>query len=149
MFGCIGLFQKISTHTPWTTLEILQEMLGEYDWKSTNFPKILQILTGIPGKPFKFLRNSGIFQDFESAGSGILQKLQLSFLEILKILGTQFSVVHGGGIFSGIAHSCILPYFAFFYFYTTKDWEPGGFHLLPSFQILSSSPCLGLIIFYT
>ena len=39
-------------------------------------------------------------QDFESAGSGILQKLQLSFLEILKILGTQFSVVHGleGGV---------------------------------------------------
>ena len=54
-------------------------------------------LTGIPGKPFKVLRNSGIPQDFESAGSGILQKLQLSFLEILKFLGTQFSVVHGGG----------------------------------------------------
>ena len=73
-------------------------MLNEYDWKSTNFPKILQILTGIPGKPFKFLWNSGIPQDFESAGSGILQRLQLSFLEILKFLGTQFSVVHGGGV---------------------------------------------------
>ena len=45
----------------------------------------------------KFLRNFGIPQDFESAGSGILQKLQLSFLEILKFLGTQFSVVHRGG----------------------------------------------------
>ena len=37
-----------------------------------------------------------------------LQKLQLSFLEILKFLGVQFSVVHwvggGGGVFSGIAH---------------------------------------------
>ena len=51
------------------------------------------------------MRNSGIPQDFESAGSGILQKLQLSFLEILKFLGAQFSVVQGGGwIFSGIAH---------------------------------------------
>ena len=29
-----GLFQKISTHPPWTTLEILQEMLSEHDWKS-------------------------------------------------------------------------------------------------------------------
>ena len=51
------------------------------------------------------MQNSGIPQDFESAGSGILLKLQLSFLEILKVLGTQVSVVHGGGgwIFSGIA----------------------------------------------
>ena len=52
----------------------------------------------MPGKPFKFLRNSGIPQDVESAGSGILQELQLSFLEILKLLGTQFSVVHRGGV---------------------------------------------------
>ena len=39
-------------------------------------------------------------QDFESTGSGILQKLQLFFLEILKILGTQFGVVNGleGGV---------------------------------------------------
>ena len=44
------------------------------------------------------MQNSGIPQDFESAGSGILQKLQLSFLEILKFLGTQFGVVHGGGV---------------------------------------------------
>ena len=59
-------------------------MLSVYDWKSTNFLKILKILTKIPGKPFKFLQNSGIPQDFESAGSGILQNLQLSFMEILK-----------------------------------------------------------------
>ena len=72
-------------------------MLSEYELKSTTFPKILRFLTGIPGKPFKFLRNSGIPQDFELAGSGILQKLQFSFLEILKFLGTQLSVVHGGG----------------------------------------------------
>ena len=79
---------------------------AQYDWKSTNFLKILKILTGIPGKPFKFLRNSGIPQDFELAGTGILQKLQLSFLEILKFLGTQLSVFHRGWgvwIFSGIA----------------------------------------------
>ena len=68
-------------------------------------PQILDILTGIPGKPFKFLRNSGIPQYFEPPGSGILHKLQLSFLEILKILGTQFSVVRRRGwIFSEIAH---------------------------------------------
>ena len=53
-------------------------------------------LTGIPGKPFKILQNSGIPQEFESAGFGILHKLLLSFLEILKFLGTQFSVVHRG-----------------------------------------------------
>ena len=65
-------------------------------------------MIGIPGKPSKFLRNSGIPQDFESAGSRILQKLQLSFLGILKFLGAQFSVVHWeGGIFSGIAQ-CVL-----------------------------------------
>ena len=69
-------------------------MLSEYDWKSTNFPKILPILTGILGKPFTFSQYSGIPQDFESAGSGILHKLQLSFLEILKVLGARFSVVH-------------------------------------------------------
>ena len=47
-------------------------------------------------KTIQILRNSGIPQDFESASSGLLQKLQLSFLEILKFLGTQFSVVHRG-----------------------------------------------------
>ena len=59
------------------------------------------ILTGIPGNSFKVLQNSGIPQDFESAGFGILHRLLLSFLEILKFLGTQFSVVHreGGGYF--------------------------------------------------
>ena len=72
-------------------------MLGEPDQNSKNFPKILWILNGIPGKPFKILQNSGIPQDSESAGSGITYKLLLPFLEILKFLGTQFSVVHGGG----------------------------------------------------
>ena len=48
-------------------------------------------------KTIEFFRNSGIPQDFESAGSGILQKLQLSFMEILKFLGTLFSVVRWGG----------------------------------------------------
>ena len=46
-------------------------------------------------------------QHLESATFRILQKLLLSFLEILKFLSAQFSVVHPwgeGGIFSGIAH---------------------------------------------
>ena len=77
-------------------------MLSEYDWKSINIPQILSILIGIPGKLFKFLQNSGNPQDFESVGSGILQKLQLSFLEILKFPGTQFGVIlhpwGGGGL---------------------------------------------------
>ena len=59
-----------------------------------NFPQIFAILTGIPGNSFKVLQNSGIPQDFELAGFGILHKLLLSFLEILKFLGTQFNVVH-------------------------------------------------------
>ena len=53
------------------------EMLGENDWKSMNFPKILWISTGIPQKPSKVLHNSGIPQDPESAKFGILQKLLL------------------------------------------------------------------------
>ena len=56
-------------------------------------------------KTFKILQNSGIPQEFESAELGILDKLLLSFLEMLKFLDVQFSVVHKGGgcIFSGIA----------------------------------------------
>ena len=54
-------------------------------------PQILSMLSGIPGKPIKVLQNSGIPQDFDSAGFGILQKL---LLEILKFLGTFFSVVY-------------------------------------------------------
>ena len=72
-----------------------------------NSPQIFGTLTGILGNSFKVLQHSGILQDFESAGFGILHKLLLSFLEILKFLGTQLSVVHGGGgewwIFSGTA----------------------------------------------
>ena len=71
-----------------------------------EFPlKFCLFLIGIPAKPFKLLQNSGIPQDFDSAVFGILHKLPLSFLEILKFLGVQFSVAHGGGgVFSGIAH---------------------------------------------
>ena len=71
-------------------------MFGDLDWNSMNFPQIFGILAGIPGNPFKVLQNSGIPEDFESAGLGILHKLLLSFLEILKFLGAQFNVVHGG-----------------------------------------------------
>ena len=63
-----------------------------------NFPQIIGILTGLRGNSFKVLQNSGIPQDLESAGFGILHKLLLLFLEILKFLGTQFSVVHWGGV---------------------------------------------------
>ena len=49
-------------------------------------------------KAIQFFRNSGIPQKFESAGSEILQKLQFSFLEILKFLGTQFSVILRRGV---------------------------------------------------
>ena len=99
-----GLSQNISTHPAWTTLEILQEMLNEYDWKSTNFPQILQILSGIPGKPFKFLQNSGIPQHFESAGLWNPAKTAVVLLGNPDVLGTQFCVVHRGAgwIFSGI-----------------------------------------------
>ena len=69
----------------------------QLDWNFMNIPRILLILTGIPGKPFKILRNSGISQDFESAGYEILHKLPLYFLVILKFLGTAFTVLHGGG----------------------------------------------------
>ena len=70
-----------------------------------NFPQFFLILTGIPGNLCKVFQNSGIPQDFESAGFGNLQKLLVSFLEILKFLGTQFSIVNRGvWIFSGIAH---------------------------------------------
>ena len=75
-----------------------------------NIPKILLILTRIP---FKILQNSGIPQHFESAEYGILHKLPLYFLEILKRLGTPLTVVHGGGgggggIFYGIAHYTLI-----------------------------------------
>ena len=62
----------------------------EFPSSSWNFDRI-------PENSFKVLQNSEIPQDFESAGFGILHKLLLSFLEILKFLGTRFSVVHGGG----------------------------------------------------
>ena len=62
-----------------------------------NFPQIVKILTEIPGEPFKVLWNFEIPQDFEPEGSGILQKLQLSFFKVLKFLGTQFSVIHREG----------------------------------------------------
>ena len=70
-----------------------------------NFLHIFGILTGIPGNSFKVLQNSGIPEDFESAGFEILHKLPLSSLEIVEFFGTQVSVVHRVvWIFSGIAH---------------------------------------------
>ena len=49
-------------------------------------------------KIIQSLENCGIPQYLESATFGIQQKLLLSFLEILKFLSTQFSVVHRGGV---------------------------------------------------
>ena len=72
-------------------------MLGETDWNSTTFPKNFVNFDWISSKTYKTLRNSGIPKDVESAVFGMLHKLLLSFLEILKFLGTQFSVVHRGG----------------------------------------------------
>ena len=60
-------------------------------------------------------QNSGIPQDFESAGFGILYKLPLSFLDIMKFLGTQFSVVHLGGGGGDIFQNSPL-YYKFFVF---------------------------------
>ena len=45
-------------------------------------------------KTIQNLAKSGIPKDFESARFGILDKLLLSFLEIRKFSGTQFSGVH-------------------------------------------------------
>ena len=45
----------------------------------------------------RFAKNSRIPQDFESAGFRILQTVLLSFVEILKFLGIQLSVVLGEG----------------------------------------------------
>ena len=50
--------------------------------------KSSRIMTGIPQKPFKVLQNSGIPNDLEPARFGILQKLLLSFLKILRFLST-------------------------------------------------------------
>ena len=91
-----GLLQKISTPPP--------PLHGRHS-KSCN--KCSVSLTGIPRISTKFcefwqefqenhLQNSGIPQDSESVGFRILYKLLLPFLEILKFLGTQLSVVHGG-----------------------------------------------------
>ena len=65
----------------------------EIHWISPNF---CEFWLEFHQKPFKVLQNSGTPRDCESAGFGILQKLLLSFLQILKFLGTQFSVVHRG-----------------------------------------------------
>ena len=81
-------------------------------------------------KTVQVLQNSGIPQDFESAGFGILQKLLLSSLEILKFLGIQFSVAHRGGggkIFSGVAHSTETNR------QLRKRWKSGKVLLLCSF----------------
>ena len=61
-------------------------------------------MTGIPEKPFKVMRNFGISQDFESVGFEILQKLLLSFLEIMKFLGTNLMLfIEGVWTFSRTA----------------------------------------------
>ena len=96
-WNSIGLFQKISTPPPpqgqhWKSCKKCSVSMTGNPQISPKFCKFLPEFQ----ENHSFLRNSGIPQHFESDGSGILQKLQLSFLEILKFLGTQFSVVHRG-----------------------------------------------------
>ena len=99
------------------------------------------------------MQNSGIPQYLGLARFGILQKLLQSFVEILKLFSTQFSVVHGGwggwGRFSGIAQcerhldTSGNP-IQFFFNHTTlllleqivfvKRWT-GVLHIQPRFRI--------------
>ena len=64
-----------------------------------NFPQNFLNFDRNSGKTIQNLAKFWNSQEFESAGFGILHKLLLSFLEILKFLGTHFSVVYwrGGG----------------------------------------------------
>ena len=85
-------------HTP--SMDDIGNPVGNAQWvwlEIRKFPQIFMNFNWNSRKTIQILRNSGIPQDFELAGSGILQKLQLSFLEILKILGTQLSIIHGRG----------------------------------------------------
>ena len=90
------LYGKISSSLElWTILGYSRKYPPpphRWHWKSCK--KCLVSMTGNPQISPKFC--NFFPQDFESVGSGILQKLQLSFLEILKFLGTQFGVIHRG-----------------------------------------------------
>ena len=71
-----------------------------------NIPKIVLILTRIPGKPFKVLRNSGIPQDLESAGFESCTNRHFTSLNAeLFIHPIQCRPYRRGGIFSSIAQS--------------------------------------------
>ena len=59
-------------------------------------PKFCEFLPEFDENHSEILQNSEIPQDLESVRFGILQKLLLSFLEILKVLSTEFSVVRRG-----------------------------------------------------
>ena len=63
---------------------------------SLEIDEFPQTFVNFDRKPFKVLQNSGIPQDSQPVRFGVLQKLLLSFLAILKVFSTQFSVVHRG-----------------------------------------------------
>ena len=65
-------------------------------------------MTGVLGKLFKVLQNSGIPLDLESAAFGMLHELPLYFLDIMKFLGTQFSVVHRDTFWNNPLHRVTL-----------------------------------------
>ena len=80
---CELICENPTENARWASLEIHE------------FPQILWILTEILRKLYEVLQNSGI-SNLESARFGILQKLLLSFLEILNFLSLQFSDIYRG-----------------------------------------------------
>ena len=105
-FGSTALFQKISTYPhgrQWKSCRKCSVSLTGNPWISTKFCEFWLEFQENHSKSCQILE---FLKIVKTAGFGILQKLLLFFLEILKFLGTQFSVVHRGvWIFSEIAHS--------------------------------------------
>ena len=106
--GCIGLFQKISTHPPYGRHWIGYLTISGFPRKTTavfagfqslliqnleEFQNFCKSLNGFPGIPVKIKKKFGEIGDFQSYWPSISYRIS--------------NVVHGGGgvwIFSGIAH---------------------------------------------
>ena len=104
----IGLFQKVSTTSPWTTLNWVLKIfrISKSDsssfcripnlagCKSWGIPEFCNTLNGFRGIPVKIDKISVKFRDFQSYSPSIFYRIS--------------NVVHwgggGGGIFSCIAH---------------------------------------------
>ena len=105
----MGYSRKYPHDPPWTTLEIL---IRNAQWIWLEIHKFLQNFVN-------FYRNSRktiqIFAKFWNSSRFWISrfwnpaKLQVSFLGILKFLGTQFSVVHGGGGAVDIFWNSLMP----------------------------------------